>query len=301
MAAPAVGPHRRLRRAVLVTAPAVAREIRYIGVDGSVWHLHGGEHMGAEGVYLTSLAGFYHPVRVPLSQTPAYMRGAIPGPSKTDPSIIDMRIFTSARDDAEWEDVESAWWNAWSDEEDGLLIAGDRRGGTREQPIRLQRYPAEPFDFEPETEMEWVLPTIAYSPGWRGQMLTSEWKNTDGTGIGTLNLANPGDIEIWAQFSGWGQTGVRVTLPDGIAGDTRQLPEFTDGDHWLVDPDMTTGVNIDTVTETQAAALMAGMLFRHPIPPRTTEPVSVPVSATGGNTATEVKVFMTPLFKRPWG
>ncbi|WP_146099156.1 hypothetical protein [Nocardia nova] len=285
-----------------MTSPIrVAREITYIGVDDSVWHLHGGEQMGEEGVYLTSLAGFYHPKRVPLSQSPAYMRGAIPGPSKTDPSVIDMRLFTSAETPEDWEDVESAWWAAWSDEEDGLLIAGDRRGNTRQQPVRLQNYPEDPFDFEPDTEMEWVLPVIAYSPGWRGAELTSTWKNTAGTGSGTLNFANPGDIEIWPQISGWGQAGVRVTAPDGITGDTRQLPEFADGDHWLVDPDQTTGVNIDTVTDTQAAALMAGMLFRNPIPPRTVVPVAVPVSATGATTATEVKAFMTPLYKRPWG
>jgi hypothetical protein len=282
--------------------PVVAREIKYIGVDGSVWHLHGGEHMGAEGVYLTSLAGFYHPVRVTNSQTPAYMRGGIPGPSKTDPSVIDLRMFTSAETPEDWEDVESAWWRAWSDEEDGLLVAGDRRGNTREQPIRLQKYPSEPFDWEPETEMEWVLPTISYSPGWRGAELTSTWKNTGGTGTGTLNFANPGDIDIWPQITGWGQTGVRITVPDGIAGEERTLPEFADGDHWMVDPDMTTGVNIDTVTSTQAAALMAGMLFRNPIPAHTVDPVSLPVTATGAHTTdTEVKVFMRPIHMRPWG
>ncbi|WP_280371177.1 hypothetical protein [Nocardia wallacei] len=284
-----------------MTDPVVmARQITYIGVDGSVWHLHG-DLMGAEGVYLTSLSGFYFPVRVPLSQTPAYMRGAIPGPSKTDPSVIDMKLFTSAQTDDEWEDVESAWWAAWSDEEDGLLIAGDRRGNTREQPIRLQRYPSEPFDWEPETEMDWTLPTIAYSPGWRGPTLTSTWKNTDGTGSGTLKYVNPGDIEIWAQVAGWGQDGVRITVPDGIDGATRQLPEFVDGHHWIVDPDMTTGIQIDTVTDSQEAALMAGMLFRHPIPARTKTPVTLPVTATGANTDTEVKVYMTPLFQRPWG
>ncbi len=276
------------------------RNVRYLGVDGSVWHLHG-YRMGKEGVYLTSLAGFYHPVRVPMVQTPAYMRGAKPGPSKTDPSIIDMKIFTSARTEEEWEDVESAWWSAWSDDEDGVLVATDRRGNERDQAVRLQKYPSDPFDWEPDTEMEWTMPTVAYSPGWRGPLLTSTWLNSSGSGTGTLNLANPGDLEIWPQIAGWGQEGAVVTVPDGIGDTSVTLPEFDDGEHWLVDPDMTTGVQLDTVTNTQAAARMAGLLFQHPIPPRTVVPVPRAVSVVGGNTATEVKAFMTPLYRRPWG
>ena len=276
------------------------RNIRYHGVDDSVWHLHG-HLMGEEGFYLTSLAGFYHPVRVPLSQTPAYMRGAIPGPSKTDPSIIDMKVFSSATTEEEWEEIESAWWNAWSDEADGLLVAADRNGNERTQPVRLQTYPSDPFDWEPECEMEWTMPTVAYSPGWRGPLLTSNWVNTSGSGSGTINLANPGDLEIWPQFAGWGQAGARVTLPDGIGTDTRELPEFADGEHWLVDPDMTTGLQLDTVPNTQAAARMAGLLFQHPIPARTTVPVARAVSVTGGDTDTEVAAYMTPLYRRPWG
>ncbi|MGN2634630.1 hypothetical protein ACTD5D_39750 [Nocardia takedensis] len=279
---------------------AAGRNIRYLGVDGSVWHLHG-HQMGKEGVYLTSLAGFYHPVRVPMVQTPAYMRGAKPGPAKTDPSVIDMKIFTTARTEPDWEDVESAWWNAWSDDEDGVLVATDRRGNERDQAVRLQKYPSDPFDWEPDTEMEWTMPTVAYSPGWRGPLLTSTWLNSSGTGTGTLNLANPGDLEIWPQYAGWGQEGAVVTLPDGIGDVTVELTEFDDGEHWLVDPDMTTGVQLDTVTNTQAAARMAGLLFQHPIPPRTVVPVPRTVRVVGGNTATEVKAFMTPLYRRPWG
>ena len=103
-----MGADRWLRRAALVTA---GRTIRYLGVDGSEWDLHG-ENMGAQGVYLTSLRGFYHPVRLPMKQTPAYMRGAKPGPSKTDPSVFDIKVFTTAESDEEWEDVEEAWWAA---------------------------------------------------------------------------------------------------------------------------------------------------------------------------------------------
>lgn len=279
---------------------AAGRNIRYHGVDESVWHLHG-DQMGEEGVYLTSLAGFYHPVRIPMTQTPAYMRGAIPGPSKTDPSVIDMKLFTSANSEEEWEEVESAWWDAWSDEADGTLVATSRTGQERTQPVRLQRYPDTPFDWEPETEMEWVLPVVAYSPGWRGPLLTSTWTNTSGSGSGTLNLANPGDIEIWPQYAGWGQAGVVVTLPDGVDDATVTLPEFADGEHWLVDPDLSAGLQLDTVTATQAAARLAGQLFQYPIPPRTLTPVPRTVSATGANTATQVTAYMVPLHRRPWG
>jgi hypothetical protein len=280
----------------------VARSLIYEGVDGSRWHLHGrdGSHeMGDEGVYLTSLNGFYHPVRVPLSQTPAYMRGAKPGPSKTDPSRIDAKVFTSADTAEEWEDIESAWWEAWDDEADGLLIAGSRKGTYREQPVRLLSYPTEPFDYEPDDVFEWTMNLIAYSPGWRGQTLTSTWTQADPH----MRFANPGDLEIWPQIAGWGHDGEQlVALPDGIAGDTINLSdvEIVEGEHWLIDTDQLQ-LPAETVTDTQLAARFAGMRFKHPIPKRTTVPVEVPVTITGATAETEIKAYMTPLYKRPWG
>ena len=280
----------------------IARSLIYEGVDGSRWHLHGrdGSHeMGDEGVFLTSLNGFYHPVRVPLSQTPAYMRGAKPGPSKTDPSRIDAKVFTSADTAEEWEDIESAWWEAWDDEADGLLISGSRKGTYREQPVRLLSYPTEPFDFEPDDVFEWTMNLIAYSPGWRGQILTSTWTQANPH----MFFANPGDLEIWPQIAGWGHAGEQLAaLPDGIAGDTVNLSDvdLVDGEHWLIDTDQLQ-LPAETVTDTQLAARFAGMRFRNPIPKRTTVPVEVPVTVTGATGATEIKAYMTPLFKRPWG
>ena len=279
-----------------------ARPVGYHGVDGSVWPLHGryqGMDMGSKGVYLTSLYGFYHPVRVPLSQTPAYMRGAKPGPSKTDPSLIDAKIFTTADSEEEWEDVESAWWEAWSDDEDGLMVVGSRSGTFREQPVRLLKYPTEPFDFEPGDVFDWTMNLIAYSPGWRGPMLTSTWTQADPH----MRFANPGDLEIWPQIAGWGRAGETInTLPDGIDGATVPFADvdFADGEHWLVDTDQLQ-LPIETVTETQAAARLAGLRFKNPIPKRTITPVEVPISISGATSETEITAYMQPLYKRPWG
>lgn len=280
------------------------RTIIYHGIDGSTWHLHGPD-MGAEGVYLASLAGFYFPLRVPLSQKPAYMRGAKPGPSKTDPSKIGLKVTTTAESQEDWEPVESAWWRAWSDEEDGTLEVISHTGETRKQPVRVETWPTEPFDWEPVDVMDWTLPIIAYSPGWRGELIELVWENTGGAAeaTGTFAFSNPGDIEVWPQFAGWGHDGEAVTLPDGLSDNTVRLPAdggLADGEHWLVDTDQTQ-MTAESVTNTQIAARMAGLKFQHPIPARTLTPVNVDVSVTGGSAATEVKAYIQPLYQRPWG
>lgn len=276
------------------------REVIYEGIDGRRWHLHG-RSMGDEGVYLTSMAGIYHPVRVPLDTRPAYMAGARPGLPKTDPRVMDLKIFTTAESAEEWEEIENDWWDSWSDEEDGLLIVESRRGTYRDIPLRLQRYPSEPFDFEPDDVFDWTLPTIAYQPWWRGPELTSEWDNSNGTGTGTLRLANPGDVEIWPQYmlENIASAAAKYTLPDGVDGDTVQVVGFdpAEGDV-LVDTDQLR-LQLESAADTQIPARMAALRFRKPLPPRTRR-TTVNVSVTGGTTAAHVKAYMRPYYKRPW-
>ncbi|UAJ15448.1 minor tail protein [Gordonia phage Puppers] len=276
---------------------ARGRNVRYVSPGGHVWHLHG-EDMGAEGVYLTSLAGFYHQARVPVTLTPAYMRGAIPGPPKTDASSIGMKIFTSAETPEEWEEVESRWWNAetgWSDEADGTLIVESlSTGTTRWQPVRLSKYPEDPFDFEPEDTMDWNMSVISYDPGWRGPLLKSSW--TGGPGVGTIKLANPGDLETWPHFAGDPVPGIR--LPDGIDGTQVALPNTMDPDNgeFLVVTDQLE-VTIEDMANSQVVALLAGLMFQNPIPPGTGV-VQAPIQAGG---ATTIRATIQPLYRRPWG
>lgn len=275
---------------------ARGRNVRYISPGGHVWHLHG-EDMGAEGVYLTSLAGFYHQVRVPVTLTPAYMRGAIPGPPKTDASSIGMKIFTSAETPEEWEEVESRWWNAetgWSDEEDGTLVVESlSTGTTRWQPVRLSKYPEDPFDYEPEDTMDWNMSVISYDPGWRGPILRSSFVGTSGT----IKLANPGDMDIWPHFAGSPVPGIK--LPDGIGGAQVLLNSAEmdpDNGSWLVVTDQLE-VPIEDEADSQVAALLAGLLFRNPIPAGT-DPVDCPIEA---GVSTTIRATMQPLYRRPWG
>lgn len=274
---------------------ARGRNVRYISPGGHVWHLHG-EDMGAEGVYLTSLSGFYHQVRVPVTLTPAYMRGAIPGPPKTDASSIGMKIFTSAETPEAWEEVERRWWSAdtgWSDEADGVLVVESlSTGTTRWQPVRLAKYPEDPFDYEPETEMDWAMSVISYDPGWRGPLLRSSSHD------GVIRLANPGDLDVWPQYAGDPVNAV-MRLPDGIAGaqvkldGTQMDPE---NGSWLVVTDQLE-VPVEDVANSQVATIMAGMLFQNPIPAGTTEPVEVPIT-DGGSL---IRATIQPLYRRPWG
>lgn len=274
---------------------SVAREVIWFGPDGSEWPLHG-PGMGTKGVYLTSLRGIYHPVRVPLDTRPAYMQGARPGLPKTDPRVIDLKIFTTATTPEEWEDVENEWWDAWSDEEDGTMRVFNRAGTYyRDIDLRLQKYPDNPFDWEPDEVFDWDMPTIAYDPWWRGPTVTSTW-----TPGGELKFANPGDVETWPHLMlenlGLGE---QYTVPDGIDGDTVELEPLdpSEGD-LLVDTDQMR-LQMETAANTQFAARMAAMKFRNPIPPRT-PPTVVPVSVAGGNASAKVKAYMSPLYKRPW-
>lgn len=272
---------------------ARGRNVRYISPAGEVWPLHG-ENMGSKGVYLTSLSGLYHPVMTPISMTPAYKRGAIAGPVKTEVARIGLKIFTTAPDEAEWERVESRWWNAWSETEDGYIEVESASGGSyRRQPIRVDQWPTDPFDFEPETEMDWTMSTISYDPGWRGNLIRSTFT---GTGPGVIKIANPGDIEAWPHFAGEPKNG--IILPDGLGGDTVPLPDMdpAEGD-WLVVTDQLE-VPIENMANTQIAARLAGLLFQHPIPPNT--PV-VDVGIKGSTTPTTIRMTLEPLYKRPWG
>lgn len=251
--------------------------------------------MGTKGVYLTSLSGIYHPVMVPIQLTPAYKRGAIRGPAKTEASRIGLKIFTTAQDEAEWERVESRWWNAWSLEEDGILEVESISGGSyRRQPICLERWPDDPFDFEPETEMDWTMSTIAYDPGWRGNLVRSSFI---GTGAGVIKMANPGDIEAWPHFAGEPRNG--IVLPDGIGGATVPVADMDpeEGD-WLVVTDQLE-ISIENMANTQIVARQAGMMFQNPIPPGT-EVVEVPINA-GPGASTTIRFTLEPLYQRPWG
>lgn len=272
---------------------ARGRNVRYISPDGEVWPLHG-EGMGTKGVYLTSLAGFYHPARVPISLTPAYKRGAIPGPPKTDVSRILMKMFTTADSPAEWERVESRWWNAWSDEEDGRIeVESLSDGSYRWQPVRLEKYPDEPFDYEPEEDMDWTLPILAYDPGWRGPLITS---TSTGTGAKTIKVANHGDIEGWPHFTGDPVDGIQ--LPDGLSGRMIPLGDMDPEEgEWLVITDQLE-VPIENIADTQIAARMAGLLFRSPLPAGT-KVQTVPINH--GPTTNTVRFYLEPLYKRPWG
>jgi hypothetical protein len=274
---------------------ARGRNVRYISPDGEVWPLHG-DGMGSKGIYLTSFAGIYHPQRTPVVLTPAYKRGAIPGPPKTDASVIGLKIFTTAETPEEWERVESRWWNAWSDERDGVMVIESlSTGTTRWQPIRLSKYPEDPYDYEPDTEMDWTMPCISYDPGWRGQILKA---SATGTGMTKIKVANPGDTEVWPRFSGDPVPGLR--LPDGIGGDLVDIKSAQydpENGEWLVVTDQL-DVTVEDMANSQVVALLAGMMFRNPIPENT---AVTEVDIDLGSTNTTVRVQIEPLYKRPWG
>ncbi|MFC0314479.1 hypothetical protein ACFQNE_02085 [Gordonia phosphorivorans] len=252
--------------------------------------------MGEEGLYMQGVKGLYHPQRTPRVQTPAFYPGAIPGAPKTDPTVTDLKVLSVGVGGAEWEAVEEAWWSSWSDEADGTLRVWNRAGTKyRWQPYRIQKWPDDDMDTEPDEEWPWALPLVSYRPGWRGQTITSTWS---GTGSGTLALVNPGDLPCWAQISLTNSGVEQWTVPDGIGGDTVQLEVFdaSVGD-LFVDTDQFE-LQLESDVESQIAASLLGLRFRQPIPPRTTVPVNVPISVTGRPGA--AKAYMTPMWLRPW-
>lgn len=281
----------------MVDAP---RRIEWYGVNDSVWHLHG-LGMGAEGIIMTGVKGMYHPLRVPRDQRPAFMPGGIPGIPKTDPQVMDLKIFSTAPTPAIWEDVENRWWAALSDESDGTLRVYNRASTSyRECDWRVQTWPEDDMDVEPEEDWPWAIPMIAYRPGWRGQTITSSWS---GSGTGTLQFVNPGDMDIPVQIS-LTNTGVeKWTVPDGIAGDSIPLEVFSAGvGDLFVDTDPF-AMQLDSDTESQIAMSLLGLRFRKMIPANTLTPVEVPIrcqTAAGAPTAGIAKAYMTPMWRRPW-
>lgn len=273
------------------------RVVEVDGVDGSTWTLHG---RGMGPVIMSGVKGLYHPLRVPRDQKPAFMPGGIPGIPKTDPQVIDLKVFSSGPTGIEWEEIENKWWAAWSDEADSTLRVFNRAGDAyRELDVRVQTWPEDDMDAEPEEEFPWAMPLIAYRPGWRGQTITSRWPLTGtASGSGTLKFVNPGDLDISVQIS-LTNTGVeKWTVPDGINGDTVTLEQFpaSVGD-LFVDTDPF-AMQLDSDTESQIAMSLLGLRFRKTIPANTTVPVEVPISVTGGEGA--AKAYMTPMWKRPW-
>lgn len=274
------------------------RLVELDGVDQSEWTLHG---RGMGPVIMSAVKGLYHPVRVPRVQTPAFMDGAIPGIPKTDPQVIDLKVFSSGADNLDWETVENDWWAAWSDEADSTLRVYSRDGSSsRELDVRVQTWPEDDMDSEPDEDWPWAIPLIAYRPGWRGPTITSMWpaNGVPATGSGTLKFVNPGDLPISVQIS-LTNTGVQKwTVPDGIGGTTVPLEQFpaSVGD-LFVDTDPF-ALQLDSDEESQIAMSLLGLRFRHTIPANTLTPVSVPISVTGG--AGLAKAYMTPLWKRPW-
>lgn len=273
------------------------RVVEVDGVDGSMWPLHG---PGMGPVIMSGVKGLYHPLRVPRDQKPAFMPGGIPGIPKTDPQVIDLKVFSSGPTGIEWEEIENEWWAAWSDEADSTLRVFNRAGDAyRELDVRVQTWPDDDMDAEPEEEWPWAIPLIAYRPGWRGETITSRWPlSGTATGSGTLKFVNPGDLDISVQIS-LTNTGVeRWTVPDGIDGATVTLEQFpaSVGD-LFVDTDPF-AMQLDSDTESQIAMSLLGLRFRKTIPANTTVPVEVPISVTGG--AGAAKAYMTPMWKRPW-
>lgn len=276
-----------------------ARRVEWHSIPGApvpVWHLHG-TGMGSQGLYMQSVKGFYHPVRVPRVQNPAFFPGAIAGVPKTDPTVTDLKVLSvGVDDDLRWEDVENKWWSSWSDEVDGTLRVYNRRGtGYREQAYRLQSWPDDAMDFEPDEEWPWAMPLIAYKPGWLGQTITSSWS---GSGDGVLEFVNPGDLDIWVQLS-LSNTGVEQwTVPTGIDGDTVALEVFDAGvGNLFIDTDPFV-LQLESHTESQIAMSLLGLRFRFPIPANTIEPVEVPISVSGGSGLAQA--YMTPKWRRPW-
>ena len=272
---------------------ARGRNVRYISPDGEVWPLHG-DGMGSKGIYLTSFAGIYHPQRTPVVLTPAYKRGAIPGP-KTDASVIGLKIFTTAETPEEWERVESRWWNSWSDERDGTWSSSPcppgPRDGNRSGCPSTQRTRSTMSRTPRWTGPCRVSPTIPAG----GQLLKA---SATGSGLTTIKMANPGDMEVWPHFTGQPVPGLKI--PDGIGGDLVDIKSATydpDNGEWLIVTDQMEVV-IEDYEDSQIVALLAGLMFQHPIPAET--PVmDVPIDL--GSTSTTVRTYIEPLYRRPWG
>lgn len=276
-----------------------------------------GPEMGAQGISLLSgFSGFMHAPRTVTRESTANQEGSKVGDHpRVEERLIDIRLSTKGNTPALWETIDNLLWRVLTFNNDAYLRWYSAKGYWRETKVRLERKPVDTMTYDPRMtkHMVWSITLLASDPWWYGVTHTSTWKNSKGTGSGTIRVFNPTSEPLWLQFAGGkilGTSGERWTLPDAgtryptghaKAGQlvTHTLPLLTPGKEFYVDthPLRETLMVKDGSLEW---AKMKAEEFLFSVPPHT-RPMDLPVTVVGGSTQSSITVFMETRYDRPWG
>lgn len=286
-----------------VGAPAL---IEIIGVDGSEWTVSG-PGAGQEGVELDlEPQGLIDEAPIKgIWQQSAFQHGATYLGHSIEP--IDMVLpFSIVGDGDDWEYIESRFHAAWSEDKLTLIrvTTGDRRRTL--SVVKFEHIKTTTESGRDPHLLQWSDITITARAGWpfwEGDTIVSEATTTASSTDLTLTIANPTDTWMWPK---WAMTAPgKWRIPDGDWGEGDMpnravwTPTLRSGQELTID---TNPLNEPYVAAdgSNIAGRFNGVLFLHPIPPRT-PPTDLTVRVEGASGTSAVQCRQVHYWKRPWG
>lgn len=267
-------------------------------------------------------AGLYHAPRTQVRENYAYQEGSTPGDfPRVDERLIDLQLITQGTTPMDWERVDSRLWDMLTFTEDCYLRVFSEYSEAREIKVRLERKPVDQMELDPGVTkiMKWAVTLLACDPWWYSRDIVYTWKRSMGTlqgdGVtwaGTVPLKNPADQDSWLEWvSATIEQPETWTLPDGVtlypaghpkAGQivTHTLPVLGVGKTFRVQTHPLEET-LQTMDDSQKWAEMEAEEFLYPLKKKMYEAVDAPISLKGGTADSEIAVFITQKWDRPWG
>lgn len=266
------------------------------GRDGSRWILHGPGSAASPARMLTGGVGdlFEAPVTVTLRRAVGVRGAAYLGHAVEERNIVLHLMTFSDVGSTEWARQDAAFRAALAYDEDARLWVQTEESGERWIGVRLAEAPSYDRDVDPHTDATgvWTITLVALDPDWKGQTLHDEVVFTGSNFIDSVQIMNPGNIEVWPE---WVLTApARWALPNPVWDEpVRDLNRLL----WFpmqypgrdVTVDTSSAGEMVTASDEDGSGLwaqMAGSFFTDPIPPRTA--------------ATDLPVHIDPVPWLPW-
>ncbi|OBA62184.1 phage tail protein [Nocardia sp. 852002-20019_SCH5090214] len=273
-------------------------------INSRVWHLHGAG-AGREGVWLTAQTGhMFAPVSLITSEG-ARQDGATFLRSLRSKKDWDAIVFIKGGTVAEMRAIHDAWWRGWST--DVPCTVGTY---TKHQGWRYCRYqldgaptPVEAFDPALNAAVSYQLSATAMDPLSAHLGESNVWINEDGRNEGTVRVRNAADQPAWPRYTmnGPGQYWIQDPT-DPAALRVVETPPIEDGETLRIDthPRHRTArvYSDDNPSGRNVWGALAGRRWFASMPAWSSTDIVVRVD--GGNTASSVRVDVSPRSSRPF-
>lgn len=265
--------------------------------------------VNSEGIcMLSEFSGLYHAQRTSIRESAAYEEGSTPSNfPRTDERAVDIRLATKAKTAERWEQIETILWSIIRMDRDCILRVWTE-DEYRELKVRLSRTPKDTMRYDPEyyCHMIWAIQFVASDPWWYGELITSEWKNSNASGSGKVYVANPADQPCFIEWASGQVYGTEIwSLPDAINVKAPSpvkmitMPPVQPRDEFLVETHPLK-MPMESRSNKQLTAFLRAKRFEFFLPPHT-EYVELPVTLTGGSTLSTIKAYCQTRWERPYG